>query len=433
MQLPVEPSKEQVAWLCRDLQHWMKKFKCVAAVERGEIVTSVGEAGTRAPTEAARRELAALVKHHFGAPPTEAPQFGKTAQFQPRGELPLKGGGGRGAATSEDLQQLPAPDTAQISAQRGRLAAVEDQVRTLEQLLGSQLNKARSAEAAAEPTSLANVEAAGGSGAGEAEASPGSSRPSSWSPVRSRHGEHTPPSPASPPPPPGVTAQATVRNLSPAPVAMPTPRWRPSGGAAAATAAAAAEWRPGTTRESTTANRIADIVAEAEAQIARCVAVAGGGSQAASVGASVVVGPDEWGSDSYRSAGASPGSTAPDTAFADRAAGDLRLSATVAGDCVELRRSVEGLKRRMTALADENVKLRTRLATQAADAGPSLGSQAAASADSQQAAASADSQQAAASARAPARTAVAPPPQRPKPVRQRSPPTPHFPPRRKAG
>ncbi|CAE8693870.1 unnamed protein product, partial [Polarella glacialis] len=122
--------------------------------------------------------------------------------------------------------------------------------------------------------------------------------------------------------------------------------------------------------EEDAAARIAEIVAQAEASIARCMAD--------SMSPTMPMANHNLGShwalseaplDDNASSAASDAEAA--AATVERAAvGSLRLSAAIAGDCMRLKRNVEDLKMRVTGLAEENIRLRAELAIRPRQSSP---------------------------------------------------------------
>ncbi|CAJ1360202.1 unnamed protein product [Effrenium voratum] len=63
--LPVEPSKDQVEALRRDLQLWTRKFRCAATVKHGEVVANMQLGLAEEDRNKARQELQGILQHHF--------------------------------------------------------------------------------------------------------------------------------------------------------------------------------------------------------------------------------------------------------------------------------------------------------------------------------------------------------------------------------
>jgi len=102
IRLPIQPSKDQVDKLRRDLQMWMAKFKCFANVKQLEVIATL-DLDNAERIEAAKSELLALVQHHFhGAAPS-----------------PTRGGGGGGGPPSSAPASAAAPTLAPVPEDSG--------------------------------------------------------------------------------------------------------------------------------------------------------------------------------------------------------------------------------------------------------------------------------------------------------------------------
>lgn len=79
IRLPVQPSKQQVDELRRDLNIWMRNFKCSAQVKEMDVIASLDAKALDGRLDQARHELHQIVQHHFGqvAPPRPAPRRGE--------------------------------------------------------------------------------------------------------------------------------------------------------------------------------------------------------------------------------------------------------------------------------------------------------------------------------------------------------------------
>lgn len=68
IRLPVQPSKQQVEQLRRDLHIWMKTFKCSAQLKQMDVIAQLDpQALDGRCVEDARHELHLIVQHHFGS------------------------------------------------------------------------------------------------------------------------------------------------------------------------------------------------------------------------------------------------------------------------------------------------------------------------------------------------------------------------------
>lgn len=153
-----------------------------------------------------------------------------------------------------------------------------------------------------------------------------------------------------------------TRSMGPSPLMLPVPpRWRAPAGSTEVAAAvmASAERKSSHAQDQSSnhaaANKIANIVAEAEAQIARCIAISAEVCNGEAGNKEDISDPKTHVADPTNVARCASNKSATN---ADTTAGDLRLSATIAGGCVKLHRTVEDLKRRMASLSNENAQLR---------------------------------------------------------------------------
>jgi len=98
LHLPIQPSKDQVEVLRRDLQHWMTKFKCFATVKHREVIATLGdEAKVGAKLiEDARKELLMLVQHHFGTQVKASQRMEPSLPAVQEGSQREEGGNGYG-------------------------------------------------------------------------------------------------------------------------------------------------------------------------------------------------------------------------------------------------------------------------------------------------------------------------------------------------